>query len=854
MFGVVCRNTVTGCVEPWTIAGPTDGSTNIVHHDTNCNYQLATALDDVYGASYLGITCGCKPLFNPATGNLTVDCATTTATGVDVNADDDIDVAHPIIAQNYDCDDAEYKNKLIKATCFNYNPQCYVCNDPVTGCPVRKPTVHISTLCVNEILGYTEGLPRRKNVSDDFTANIPFIGVCDSDEYIDTSDPLTDTFTHNACTCTTTLCNLTLDLICRHFSDANRNAYFKPLDCFNWWTINTNNNCVVSCLGVNCTDFAVVGNTANGCPNYKLSVSKNQSCLYTDGLVVGPVSINCPINMTIAKLPVTCCADDCHYNIPVINCETGVVKTMEGFCYCQADCTLHGNFVGNFNTIEYVNSLPACPKSTTYGIDVDKTITDMKLKNFVAQYMESDGVKFVPKTNLIETDLTIGSSSDVNISCVSLDYSCINGSISSTSTTELSGCATVKDFYFGNSSNCEYYKVGSGDGTGTVEVVDDCCFSRCSPLLAYDCNGNVSYASLAGPWTCNCGDAYCDCTYLLFNGDIGIWNESCTSNRDYSELYIGKRYHGGTNYVIPQIRLSNDQVHIGTAGNGNNVATAYSRTIYSYSSDMSTFACTYTSAFANSDWDIMENVSCIKISSSYILGNILHTSYGFNSSNCNYCQALFGLCGSCWTKKGIEWNTKCPAGKDVQLFNGDGCKLTTVAICSDDGHLYGCFCNRYDTTQNFTWKKYLMEGEANTSFIGTQLQWDTLSLTEKNRYDIVNIIDDTFAPITVSNCVQCGDQNPVTSDAVYSVTNGIKMKDVTLEWGTVESGCCYCKSFSEAGIPAGSCVVGVSVSKIGGQLEYDIDGKMWSDGVDCIFYKAAYSQNCAASVATVFYK
>ena len=379
MFGVVCTDPITGCNEPWTIAGPTDGSTNIVHHEENGDYQLATAIDDQYGASYLGISACCKPLYNPTTGNLTVDCATTTATGVDVNADDNVDVAHPIIAQNYDCDDAEYKNKLIKATCFNYNPQCYVCNDPITGCPVRKPVVHISSLCADEYLGFNEGLPRRTNVCEDCWRQIPFIGEDNGEETLDTSWSY-DTFRHNSCTCTTQMEHLEIADICMPGDIYVGNRVFNP-NMFEFSIKDPTNTFNTTHVGFTSMtqsfDVCQYDTTNNRC-RYRLSLNENSSAIGTNSLTIAPTS-GLSLDLTLTSLPYTCNTENTCYTPMAINSSYGTVKKMDGFSYDPATCYLCGNFCGNINVWPYVARWSgtgtwtdgcACVDVDAYGFEV----------------------------------------------------------------------------------------------------------------------------------------------------------------------------------------------------------------------------------------------------------------------------------------------------------------------------------------------------------------------------------------------------------------------------------------------------------------------------------------------------
>lgn len=279
-FGTVCKNTETQENEAWIIAGPTDGSTNIVHHDNNNNYQLLTGVDDQYGAGYTGITSCCKPLFNPATGLLTVDCVCSTATCVDIDTLDNSGVNHPVLFQMYDAVNSELINKLGKSTSVMFNPNCYVCNDPDTGAQICKPVLYVSTIC--------------------------------SDEYLGIAEP-----------------------------------------------------------------------------------------------------------------------------------------------------------------ISYVNSLPVKPENKIYGIQESDTITSMTIKTLARTYFDFDSTNnvYVPKQNLIETDLTIGISTDVDIQTINSSFTEINGSITVTPETTATGTLTLQRFYAGESTSCNYFKLGSGDGgSGTVEI------------------------------------------------------------------------------------------------------------------------------------------------------------------------------------------------------------------------------------------------------------------------------------------------------------------------------------------------------------------------------------------------
>lgn len=155
MLGTV-RN-VDGTNQPFTIAGLSDGSTDIVHRECNEEYQIPMAVDCQYGAGYLGITDCCKFLFNPTTGVAKVDCIDTTVTCVDINNNSNIGSNQPILAQGFD-EDSLYDNSVEKTTVV-YNANCYLCNDPTTGDPVCKPVLKATTFCADEYLGIPKDYP-----------------------------------------------------------------------------------------------------------------------------------------------------------------------------------------------------------------------------------------------------------------------------------------------------------------------------------------------------------------------------------------------------------------------------------------------------------------------------------------------------------------------------------------------------------------------------------------------------------------------------------------------------------------------------------------------------------------------
>lgn len=376
MLGVICTNPVTGCVEPWTIAGPTDGSTNIVHHDENRDYQLATANDSQYGASYLGITECCKPLYNPSTGTMTAEHFNGVASEVDINANSDTNCAQSFLVQGTVTESGVTSNSnTLEKTNVCYNANCYVCNDPVTGDPVCKPTVHIPTLCVDELLGYNDGLPRRNNVCEDCWRNIPFIGEDNGEETLDTSSAC-DAFRHNSCTCTTKMVHLEISDICQCGDIYIGNRAFNP-NTFEYYTKDPTNAFNTKYVGFasmnagfNLYDF----DTTNNRCRYRLSLSESSSAIDTNSLTISP-ACSASLSLTLTSLPYVCNTENINYTPLAVNSSYGNVKKMDGFSYDPATCYLCGNFCGNINIFPYNynwtdNTGKTCLKVDNYGFNI----------------------------------------------------------------------------------------------------------------------------------------------------------------------------------------------------------------------------------------------------------------------------------------------------------------------------------------------------------------------------------------------------------------------------------------------------------------------------------------------------
>ena len=171
-------------------------------------------------------------------------------------------------------------------------------------------------------------------------------------------------------------------------------------------------------------------------------------------------------------------------------------------------------------------ALPNEPVNKLYGITESVSITNMKLKELALKYFELSGNNYVPKANTLSTSVTIGSDTNVNITTISSDFTTVNGTITTTKSSLLTGTVNLKKFYIGETSNCKYYDVGSGDGSGSGVTID-AALSNCEYKLALT-DGD---------------DLFCSSpTYNTFNSTLTTNNSKVTccahfgSSSNYSEF------------------------------------------------------------------------------------------------------------------------------------------------------------------------------------------------------------------------------------------------------------------------------------------------------------------------------
>lgn len=97
-----------------------------------------------------------------------------------------------------------------------------------------------------------------------------------------------------------------------------------------------------------------------------------------------------------------------------------------------------------------------------------------------------------------------------------------------------------------------------------------------------------------------------------------------------------------------------------------------------------------------------------------------------------------------------------PEGSDGHIPSG------ALVIITDEGKTY---------ITNGTGSGQTLELVANATFNGTHAEWNALTSAQKAMYNVVNFTDDEAIGLTISDVVQDGNMNPVTSNAVYDAIN-----------------------------------------------------------------------------------
>lgn len=208
--------------------------------------------------------------------------------------------------------------------------------------------------------------------------------------------------------------------------------------------------------------------------------------------------------------------------------------------------------------IDYeASSLPNSPKNQIYGIPETDAVSNLKLKKLVDKYFDFDATNniYVPKKNILSTDLTIGSDTNVNVTTISADLTRVNSSIITTGNTLVSGNIDVQKFYAGKETGSKYFTIGGDDSNGSGLSIE-CTNANCSlPVVTYDPVDEVGYISCGCAITYNpsngalsttkvitdCVDGTCG--ELDFSSSAKISNKNGTSylnidSTDNAELYF----------------------------------------------------------------------------------------------------------------------------------------------------------------------------------------------------------------------------------------------------------------------------------------------------------------------------
>lgn len=366
MYGTVEGN------ELKAIAGLSDGTTSIVHRAADSNYAIPLAVDNQYGAGYVGISDCCKFLFNPFTGKATVDCMDTTVTCVDINTNSNTCEQQRLLAQGFDSE-GNLDNK-IELTNVCYNANCYVCND-ASGNPVRKPVLHIGTACIDELLGIEQGATVKCWCcgTDTNAGNILF--TCDDGTgttiYYDTG------LTFDACTHELFSC-----VLATH-------------------DITNLGGCAHICMGSAGVDGVCVYSDGLGCPFVNISGSVSvdgQSGSVWIGNQYADVAIAANGNTSI-RVPSLSISATCTYmslpnaltcvNLMARNHTSGQIVEVPEVVYNPSTCELCGKFVPT-------GGIAVCPTTTSAWY------------NIVINCDTADGLKYSETTHRIGADPATG--------------------------------------------------------------------------------------------------------------------------------------------------------------------------------------------------------------------------------------------------------------------------------------------------------------------------------------------------------------------------------------------------------------------------------------------------------------
>ena len=370
MYGTVEGN------ELKAIAGLSDGTTSIVHRAADSNYAVPLAVDNQYGAGYVGISDCCKFLFNPFTGIAIVDCVDTTVTCVDINTNSNTCEQQRLLAQGFD-NEGNLDNK-IELTNVCYNANCYVCNDE-SGNPVRKPVLHIGTACIDELLGIEQGATVECWCCGTDTNAGRILFTCD--DGVGTTIYYDTNLSYNTTGGVLVSRGVATQKISPYNYDNNNEAYIMLNKCRVTMAGNSRNNCAPS-IRVSDGDICV-----NGCsyPVWVGNSNANMNIAANGNISINAPSLSMSATCTYMSLPdaLTC------VNLMARDHASGQVVEVPEVIYNPTTCELCGKFVPT-------GGIAVCPTTTSAWY------------NIVINCDTADGLKYSETTHRIAADPDTG--------------------------------------------------------------------------------------------------------------------------------------------------------------------------------------------------------------------------------------------------------------------------------------------------------------------------------------------------------------------------------------------------------------------------------------------------------------
>lgn len=381
MFGVICKNEETDRLEAWTIAGPTDGSTDIVHRRCDCDYQVPLAIDDQYGSGYVGISDCEKILFNPSTGEMTVPYVRGTAACVDINDNSDVSIQQPLLVQGISVETDEESGETtctlgatVEITDICYNANCLICNDPDTGDPVYCKVVHIPFACIDRLDGITQGATICESDTNQ-SYNLTFTDETgtDVDLYVSCACPITynpnNGFLNVSCIGVSSnsrakFCSNSLELVTTNDVRDELSTIYQTSSSAGFCVSNDDGKVSYFHSSIDAFQFGSFEDDGD----LGSLVRAEPTCLRfaSDNIIFNKYSDDVTTNVKIENLPYTDSTSDANtFALVGLDVGTSQLKKLDGISYDPVTCVMCGNIISN---------LPptlCCASSTQYGcIDI----------------------------------------------------------------------------------------------------------------------------------------------------------------------------------------------------------------------------------------------------------------------------------------------------------------------------------------------------------------------------------------------------------------------------------------------------------------------------------------------------